>query len=415
MYEMFVSSSAAGDDCRNAGSVSGTILVPAKSVVTLVNGDYGWVDEPEVNVTVTFDYNGGTGTPTSVTVPLGTTITLPTPTLAGYTFNGWFNGGTFVGNAGASYAAVSDVTLTAQWTQIIPGTGAITLAETGIYSFTWTDTFPANTFEYYIIQRMELLPNGTWSTWSNVGDKVYDIPESFAVPTAAGSYKYRVLAVSWANKTTISSNILTYNIVLLPDVAEPFDMTDVSAGGVNAFTWDNNSENGVVTHYSVQRSVLQANGTWSSWSNVGNRVYDIPESYAVPDIAPGSYKYRIVAVSWANKSTISSNILSYQILPPTDIAEAFVMADVSAVGENAFTWENNSAAGVVSYYVVQRMELQSNGTWSSWANLGNIVYDIPESFAIPDATAGSYKYRVIAMSWANKSTISSNILTFIVK
>lgn len=48
-----------------------------------------------------------------------TSVTLPTPSRTGYTFNGWYNassGGTKVGNAGASYTPSGNVTLYAQWT-----------------------------------------------------------------------------------------------------------------------------------------------------------------------------------------------------------------------------------------------------------------------------------------------------------
>lgn len=47
------------------------------------------------------------------------TVTLPTTTRTGYTFNGWYtkaSGGTKVGNAGASYSPTATITLHAQWT-----------------------------------------------------------------------------------------------------------------------------------------------------------------------------------------------------------------------------------------------------------------------------------------------------------
>lgn len=48
-------------------------------------------------------------------------VTLPTPTRAGYTFNGWYTaatGGTKIGNGGASYTPTAGITLHAQWTRI---------------------------------------------------------------------------------------------------------------------------------------------------------------------------------------------------------------------------------------------------------------------------------------------------------
>ena len=50
-----------------------------------------------------------------------TSVTLPTPTRTGYTFNGWYtaaSGGTKKGGAGASYTPTANITLYAQWTII---------------------------------------------------------------------------------------------------------------------------------------------------------------------------------------------------------------------------------------------------------------------------------------------------------
>ncbi len=70
--------------------------------------------------TVTYDATGGTVTPSSATYSTGSApLTLPTPTLAGNTFAGWFSsasGGTQVGSAGGAYAPSSSLTLYAQWT-----------------------------------------------------------------------------------------------------------------------------------------------------------------------------------------------------------------------------------------------------------------------------------------------------------
>lgn len=49
-----------------------------------------------------------------------TSVTLPTPSLTGYAFNGWYtaaSGGTKIGNAGASYTPTATITLYAQWTK----------------------------------------------------------------------------------------------------------------------------------------------------------------------------------------------------------------------------------------------------------------------------------------------------------
>ena len=95
-------------------------------------GDAGAAYIPKANITlyaqwktqviVTYNYDGGTGSPASEVKYEGATVTLPTPTKTGYTFNGWYDaatGGNKEGNAGASYTVpAANVTLYAQWTKV---------------------------------------------------------------------------------------------------------------------------------------------------------------------------------------------------------------------------------------------------------------------------------------------------------
>ena len=76
-----------------------------------------WAPESYV---ITFDANGGVVSPAtasfSASSPL---VTLPTPTYAGYTFDGWFTtltGGTLVGVGGATHEFSGSTTVYAQWT-----------------------------------------------------------------------------------------------------------------------------------------------------------------------------------------------------------------------------------------------------------------------------------------------------------
>lgn len=73
-------------------------------------------------VTVTYNANGGTCDTAEVqNHPAGTALTLPTPTITGYKFLGWYDavsGGTKIGDAGESYTPEADITLYAQWEQI---------------------------------------------------------------------------------------------------------------------------------------------------------------------------------------------------------------------------------------------------------------------------------------------------------
>ncbi len=68
---------------------------------------------------VNFAANGGTVSTTSGSATGGGSLVLPTASEAGYVFDGWYTaaqGGSFVGQGGASYTPTSSTTLYAQWT-----------------------------------------------------------------------------------------------------------------------------------------------------------------------------------------------------------------------------------------------------------------------------------------------------------
>ena len=79
--------------------------------VTAVNKEEG-----DSYPTLTLDYNDGDTAHSTYTVASGIEITLPEPTRAGYTFQGWYDAdGT---KAGASYKVTANATLTARWSLI---------------------------------------------------------------------------------------------------------------------------------------------------------------------------------------------------------------------------------------------------------------------------------------------------------
>jgi len=99
------------------GWSDGTTTYAAGTKLT-VTSDMNLTAQWTINqYTVNYNYNGVDGSPASATVNAGSAVTLPTPTRANYTFNGWSDGSnTYAG--GASYTVNGNVTLTAQWTII---------------------------------------------------------------------------------------------------------------------------------------------------------------------------------------------------------------------------------------------------------------------------------------------------------
>ena len=66
--------------------------------------------------TVTYDAQGGSVSPTSASVTAGQSLTLPTPTYSGYTFNGWFTQSTGGTQVTSPYTPAASGTIYAQWT-----------------------------------------------------------------------------------------------------------------------------------------------------------------------------------------------------------------------------------------------------------------------------------------------------------
>ncbi len=76
----------------------------------------------EIKYTVTYNANcGSCATASETQASAGAALTLPTPTWAGYTFNGWYNAGSKIGDAGDSYTPTANITLYAKWTDNIEG------------------------------------------------------------------------------------------------------------------------------------------------------------------------------------------------------------------------------------------------------------------------------------------------------
>ena len=117
-------------------SGTGTLTVPAEKVtgaiVVTISG------ETPSGYTVTYNYNGATGGNGTANAT-GASVTLPTPTKSGYTFDGWYtSGGTKAGVGGATYNPTADITLYAQWRENCVGT-ATTLKDINFKDAAWSD------------------------------------------------------------------------------------------------------------------------------------------------------------------------------------------------------------------------------------------------------------------------------------
>jgi uncharacterized repeat protein (TIGR02543 family) len=176
-----------------------------------------------VQYTVTYNANNGTVSPASGTVNAGSSVSLPTPTRSGFTFNGWYtasSGGSFLGLGGTSYTPTSSITIYAQWTVV-----------------TYTVTWNAN--------------NGTVSPTSNTGASGTIV--TTPTPTRSGfTFLYWASTASGdflsgptaGNSYTITQNITWFArwAVPLPDISS-IVARNGGTGGAYKMQWTITSTN----------------------------------------------------------------------------------------------------------------------------------------------------------------------------
>lgn len=133
-----------------------------------------------------------------------TSVTLPTPSLTGYAFNGWYtaaSGGTKIGNAGASYTPTATITLYAQWAK---NTYTVRYAKNTTAT---VSNMPSNQTK---TQGVDLTLSSNVPTLSGYTFKGWATSESGSVAYAAGGQytanaDINLYAVWWADKATLST------------------------------------------------------------------------------------------------------------------------------------------------------------------------------------------------------------------
>jgi len=212
--------------------------------------------EPETTYTVIFDANGGTVSTTSKTVTKGSTYgTLPTPSLDGYIFDGWYtssSGGTKV-TSSTTVTASSNHTLYAQWKEnVVSGTcgdnltwvfknGTLTISGTG-------DMYNYNVSPFCKLINIETLTieNGVTSIGDNAFRRLNDLKNVFI-----GSSVTQIGECAFVDCDSLQSIVIPNSVISIGwfafsscDSLESVEMDSVTnVLDASVFDGDNNIKN----------------------------------------------------------------------------------------------------------------------------------------------------------------------------
>jgi hypothetical protein len=191
--------------------------------------------------TVTWNYGSGSGTPGAVQVVAGNSVTAPSASLSGSTFNGWYtaaSGGTLVVSSGGSYTPSADITLYAQYTAIptyppgsLSGTlGSGTAGTAYSASVTTTNMSYSGTWSYSGTLPPGLSLSGTAGSNTNTLS---------GTPTTAGTFSFTIVATNsyGSTSTTYSVTIAsppTPSPVWTDNVLGTFTISSAYSDGVTA-------------------------------------------------------------------------------------------------------------------------------------------------------------------------------------
>jgi uncharacterized repeat protein (TIGR02543 family) len=241
-----------------------------------------------IQYTVTFNANGGSVSPTSSTVNAGSSVTLPTPSRSGYTFNGWYtssSGGSYLGGGGSSYTPSSSVTIYAQWTAI-----------------TYTVTWNAN--------GGSVSPSSSSGTSGSTVSAPTPTRSGYTFlywrDTPSGDYTYQINAGgSW----TISGNITFYARWASSGTAPS---TPTNGGGTystgtnyvtNATFTRSTSGTTPITYYWTVDASASSSGPWTAWNSGSFSSSTLGGTASIPQQAWNASLYGV----WARYRVYAQN------------------------------------------------------------------------------------------------------------
>ena len=290
--------------------------------------------------TVTFDANGGTVTPESAkTNADGTLSTPPTPTLSGYTFDGWYteaSGGTEIT---PDYAFSADTTVYAHWTYTGgSGSGGSSSGGSPSYSVTVDKTVNGT-----VTVSPKSASKGATVTLTVTPDKGYAL-ETLTVTDTSGN-KVKLTGKNGKYTFTMPASKVTVKATFMEDNSMLNFFVDVPAGAYyyDAVLWA--AENGITggvddTHFAPNAPCTRAQIVTFLWRAAGSPEPENVGSFA--DVSADSYYAK--AVAWAVENGITTGTGDGKFSPDATCTRAQAMAfiwrsqkSVAPDGVNSFT------------------------------------------------------------------------------
>lgn len=287
-----------------------------------------------------------------------TSVTLPTPTRTGYTFNGWYtaaSGGTKIGNAGASYTPTATITLYAQWTII---TYTITYNK-GTYG-TGTNTTETKTYgvaltlKDAIFTRTGYTQKG-WSTAQAGDSKAYDLKASYTANSAKTLYPYweaNTYAVTYnanGGSGAPSAQTKTYGVTL------PLSSTKPTRSGYNFIQW-NTKADGTGTNYAsggnyTANAAATLYAVWAaavSTVSTTNGTLGTAQTITITRNS-SSYTHNLSYTYGSQTGTIATGVgTSYSWTPPRSMASAFPSSTSGTCTITCVTKSGNTTIGTTT-------------------------------------------------------------------
>jgi uncharacterized repeat protein (TIGR02543 family) len=310
--------------------------------------------------TVTFNGNGGSSG-TTQTIPSGTSLSLPSSSRTGFTFNGWYtasSGGSFVGIAGTSYTPTTSITLFAQWTAITftvtwdaNGGSVSPASNSGVYGATITAPTPTRVGHTFLY----------WRNPASGGDPIF---------LSAGASYTIIGTITWTAIWSINTYTVTYN---------EQGGTTVSDATVN--------HGSSTTLPSISRSGFTFNG-WYSASSGGTFLGNAGTSYG-----PVTSSVTIYAQWTAITFTVNWNANGGTVSPTSNSGTSGTVVTTPTPTRSGFTflyWASSPSGDFVTGPTAgSSYTITSNTTWyARWAVPLPVISTI---VARNGGTGGAYK------------------------